>query len=116
MNGIKLTESDEEKDLGVLINKSLKPASQCSEAARKANIILGSISRAFHYRDRYVFLNLYKTYVRPHLEFCTAAWSPWTEADSKLFRTCSEKSCSNDIRTYRKNIYGETDRVEVAFT
>ena len=51
INGIKLTESDEEKDLGVLINKSLKPVGQCSEAARKANIILGSISRAFYYRD-----------------------------------------------------------------
>lgn len=92
MNGIKLTESDEEKDLGVLINKSLKPASQCSEAARKANIILGSISRAFHYRDRYVFVNLYKTYVRPHLEFCTAAWSPWTEADSNCLELVQKRA------------------------
>ena len=92
MNGIKLTESNEEKDLGVLINKSLKPASQCSEAARKANIILGSISRAFHYRDRYVFVNLYKTYVRPHLEFCTAAWSPWTEADSNCLELVQKRA------------------------
>ena len=30
---------------------------------------------------RHVFVNLYKIYVRPHLEFCTSAWSPWTEAD-----------------------------------
>jgi len=81
MNGAQLSESEEEKDLGVLVNKSLKPTSQCSEAARKANFILGSISRAFHYRDRHVFVNLYKIYVRPHLEFCTSAWSPWTEAD-----------------------------------
>ena len=81
MNGAQLTESDEEKNLGVLVNKSLKPTSQCSEAARKANFILGSISRAFHYRDRHVFVNLYKIYVRPHLEYCTPAWSPWTEAD-----------------------------------
>ena len=48
---------------------------------QKANFILGSISRAFHYRDRHVFVNLYKIYVRPHLEFCTSAWSPWTESD-----------------------------------
>ena len=80
MNGTQLSES-EEKDLMVLVNKSLNPTSQCSEAARKANFILGSISRAFHYRDRHVFVNLYKIYVRPHLEFCTSTWSPWTEAD-----------------------------------
>ena len=37
--------------------------------------------RAFHYRDARVFLNLYKQYVRPHLEFSVAAWSPWTQED-----------------------------------
>ena len=52
-----------------------------SEAARKANFILGSISSAFHFRDRHVFVNLYKIYIRPHLEFCTSGWSPWTESD-----------------------------------
>ena len=30
---------------------------------------------------RFKFVNLYKIYVRPHLEFCTSAWSPWTESD-----------------------------------
>ena len=28
-----------------------------------------------------MFLNLYKQYVRPHLEFSVAAWSPWTQED-----------------------------------
>ena len=30
-----------------------------------------------------MFVRLYKNYVRPHLEFATPAWSPWTEADKK---------------------------------
>ena len=92
MNGAQLSESEEEKDLGVLVNKSLKPTSQCSEAARKANFILGSISRAFHYRDRHVFVNLYKIYVRPHLEFCTSAWSPWTEADLNILEQVQKRA------------------------
>ena len=54
MNGAQLSESEEEKDLWVLVNKSLKPTSLCSEAARKANFNLGSISSAFHYRNRHV--------------------------------------------------------------
>ena len=29
-------------------------------------------------------MHLYKQYVRPHLEFSTSAWAPWTESDKKL--------------------------------
>ena len=32
-------------------------------------------------------MKLYKLYVRPHLEFAVAAWSPWTVADIE----CLEK-------------------------
>ena len=42
-------------------------------------MVLGQITRTFHYRDAKVFLNLYKQYVRPHLELSVAAWAPWTQ-------------------------------------
>ena len=29
-------------------------------------------------------MNLYKQYVRPHLEFSTSVWAPWTKSDKKL--------------------------------
>jgi hypothetical protein len=47
--------------------------------------------RAFHYRDKYTFTKLYKTYVRPHLEFCTPAWSPWSQTDIKTLEKVQEK-------------------------
>lgn len=81
INGTILMETEVEKDIGVLVNKNLKPTSQCNEAARQGNRVLGQISRAFHYRDRHVFLNLYKQHVRPHLEFSVQAWCPWTSQD-----------------------------------
>ena len=40
-----LKEVDEEKDLGVIINQSLKSSSQCSAAAKAANRTLGIINR-----------------------------------------------------------------------
>jgi hypothetical protein len=43
--------------------------------------VLGQITRTFHYRDKDISVKLYKTYVRPHLEFCTPAWSPWNLTD-----------------------------------
>ena len=78
MNGVQLVETTEERDIRVTVSCNLKPGQQCRKAAQTASVVLGQITRAFHYRDRGVFLNLYKQYVRPHLEFSVAAWAPWT--------------------------------------
>ena len=72
---------DKEKDIGVIIHKSLKPTSQCTKAAATANSILGQMSKTVHYRDKKVWIGLYKTFVRPHLECSVQAWSPWLKAD-----------------------------------
>jgi hypothetical protein len=81
MRGKELETTCEEKDIGVAVTSNLKPSAQCAKAAKTAQTLLGQLSRAFHYRDRHVFARLYKQYVRPHLEFSTAAWSPWTAQD-----------------------------------
>ena len=49
-------------------------------------MVLGQIRQAFHYRDRKVFLNLYKEYVRPHFEFSVTAWAPWTQEDMETLK------------------------------
>ena len=84
MNGTPLQVCEGERDIGVQISNTLKPATQCAEAARRANAILTQISRAFMYRDRRVFVQLYKQFVRCHLEFSTPAWSPWQAGDIQL--------------------------------
>jgi Reverse transcriptase (RNA-dependent DNA polymerase) len=81
MAGAVLEKTREEKDLGVLISDNLKPADQCAQIAKTAQIVLGQISRAFQYRDKKVLVQLYKQYVRPHLEFAVQAWSPSSMAD-----------------------------------
>ena len=47
MFGKKLGVTEEEKHLGVLINKTLKPGAQVAKAAKKANQVLGQLARAF---------------------------------------------------------------------
>jgi len=92
MNGRKLQETTEEKDIGVKINSNLKPATQCAAAAKTAMGVLSQITRAFHYRDRHVFMGLYKQYVRPHLEFSTPAWNPHTEGDKKVLEKVQQRA------------------------
>ena len=57
MNGLPLEEIQQERDIGVVISNDLKPSKQCAEAARRASVVLGQVSRAFMYRDRITFLN-----------------------------------------------------------
>ena len=74
------------------ITKNLKPGSQCKKAARTAQAVLGQLARAFHYRDRHVFVRLYTTYVRPHLEFATPAWAPWQAADKEVLEQVQRRA------------------------
>lgn len=92
MNGEKIGTTDEERDIGVTINKNLKPTAQCVKAAGTATAKLNQIRKNFHYRDRHVFLRLYKQYVRPHLEFAVPAWSPWLKGDIETLEKVQEKA------------------------
>ena len=66
---------DEERDLGVIISRTLKSSSQCVVAAKSANRILGMISRTFVHKESKTVLKLYQSLVRPKLEYCVQAWS-----------------------------------------
>ena len=92
MNNVPLSTTNEERDVGIIVHNSLKPNRQCTEAAKRANIVLGQITRSFMYRDRFVFLRLYKQYVRCHLEYCVQAWSPWTAGDIEVLEAVQRRA------------------------
>jgi ribonuclease P/MRP protein subunit RPP40 len=73
-----------ETDLGIHFTTDLKAAAQCKESYCKANRMLGLVSRTIRYRNPAVLLNLYKSIVRPHLEYCSVAWSPHYSKDKIL--------------------------------
>ena len=92
MGGQPLGETEEETDVGVITTANLKPAAQCRKAARIAATVLGQICRAFHYRDRHIFVQLYMQYVRLHLEFAAVAWSPWQEGDKACLEIVQQRA------------------------
>jgi len=75
---------DYEKDLGVVMSKDLKVSRQCQESFSKANQMLGLISRIIKYKNQEVLFNLYKSMVRPHLEYCCTVWSPHYMKDKQM--------------------------------
>ena len=83
LNGHSLENTESEKDLGVLIDNSLKFHHQTAAATKKANQILGIIKKSYETRDRFTMTTLYKTMVRPHLEYGNLIWGPFNTGDKK---------------------------------
>ena len=81
MNGNVLVTTDAEKDLGVNIRANLKVEDHVKEITKKANQMLGIIKHSFSNLSTEKFKILYKSYVRPHLEYAVQAWSPHLRKD-----------------------------------
>ena len=67
---------DEEKDLGVTVSSNFKVSNQCAKVAKKGYQVLGLINRSFANKSGEIMLPLYKSLVRPHLDYCVQAWRP----------------------------------------
>lgn len=84
MNGQLLQKVESEKDLGITMAEDGKVAGQCLESYAKANRMLGLVKRTIRYRHPKVLINLYKTLVRPHLEYSMTVWNPHYQKDKIL--------------------------------
>ena len=72
----KLKKIDMEKDVGVTFSKDLKFNEHINNIVNKANQITGIIKRSFTFMDCDLFNKLFKTTVRPHLEYANVIWHP----------------------------------------
>lgn len=92
LGGENIEQVSEMRDLGVLVEDNLKPGKQCGSAAKRANCVLGQVRRAFKRKDKKTFLGIYKTYVRPHLEYAVQAWNPWYVKDVKKLEDVQKRA------------------------
>jgi len=92
MGGQVLSVTQQEKDLGVILNTKLGASEQTKEARKKALRMLGAINRNVSYRSEEVIRKLYCAYVRPHLEYCIQAWSPSYEKDCWLLERVQKRA------------------------
>ena len=81
-----------EKYLGVTMNANMKVSEQCRIAASKGNQVLGMIRRNITYKDTILIVPLYKAIVRPHLEYCVQAWSPYLRKDIDMLERIQRRA------------------------
>ena len=91
MGGTILSTTVKEKDLGVTMDgMSLRTMQNCP--ASKANQVLGMIRRNITYKDKSLIVPLYKAIVRPHLEYCIQAWSPYLRKDIDMLEKIQRRA------------------------
>ena len=108
-----------EKDLGVQIRQDLKTEDNVAYQVKKANKMLGIIRRTFSYINEDSFNLLYKTYVRPHLEYGQQACHPYLSKDIDMVEKVQRRATklvqsiehlSYEERMQKLNLYSLEDR------
>ena len=75
LNNATLKAVDKERDLGVIINKNGKYSEVFNGS--KNRCVLGMIKRNIKCKNAAIIMRLYKSLMRPELEYCIQAWSPY---------------------------------------
>ena len=108
LEGVELESIMEEKNLGVYVDHNFKVGKQCTKAAAKGNQIFGLISRTFVTRTKEVMMTLYKSLVRPHLEYCVQAWRPHLKKDiekiEKVQRRATRMMMVGEVLDYESRL------------
>ena len=81
MGGTDIAQVNVEKDLGLLVDDTLKFHKQTAAAVSRANRVLGLVRRAFIALDCQSLCLLYRTLIRPHLEYANSVWGPTSKTD-----------------------------------
>ena len=92
LGGDFITVSDAEKDLGILIDNKLAFHKQCSTAVNKANKLLGIIRRSFEYINADTMLCLYKSLIRPIIEYGNVIWGPHYVIDQQAIEKIQHRA------------------------
>lgn len=92
MNDTVLKESCCEKDIGVHVDNKLDFKKHITTCVNKANRILAMIFKTFDYMDEFIFKQLFKSLVRPHLEYAAPVWSPHNENLKKLIENVQKRA------------------------
>ena len=81
INGELFNHTDIVKDLGLLIKNDLKWTNYIQNVQLKANSLSYMVMKTFKSRIPHLYINLFKTYIRPIVEYNVSIWSPYLIKD-----------------------------------
>lgn len=101
INGTNLKQVSEYVDLGVTISSNLSWSPHVAKCTKKANSVAYLIRKAFVTRKPEFISKLFKTYIRPHLEYAVQVWNPWLKKDIELIEKVQRKFTKQGVLYYK---------------
>ena len=92
LGGNQLENLDNFRDLGIKIDSKLKFHIHTNTVVRKAYRVLGLICKSFECKDSDVMVKLYKTLVRPIIEYNNVLWGPFYVLDNQKIEIIQRKA------------------------
>ena len=88
--------------LGVTLTKNLKWSEHISDIAGNAKKVPGLVKRNFWNSSRDVKETLYKSIVRPMLEYASEIWDPYYQKDTHVVEMIQRKAARFCMNNYRR--------------
>ena len=108
LRGHKLEVVQSEMDIGVVIDCDLSFDIHLAVRVNKATRLVNIIRRSFMYLDKESFLCLYKSIVRPHLEYANQVWAPrlqrQIDSEENVHRTATKLIPGFDNLEYKERL------------
>lgn len=116
INNCTVSQASTMRDLGITISSDLKWCSHVKNITKNASFSSHQLLKSIRTRNIWTLLKLYKTYIRPKLEYNTPVWSPYLTKDidkiegvqirftKYIFRRCGIPFSSYEDRLYKLNI------------
>lgn len=113
LNNELLTEESLVKDLGIIMDSKLNFIKHVDKITSHAYKILGFIIRSGReFKDPNTLIHLFKTLVRPILEYCSIIWSPYTQGLVDEVERIQRKFCKFvSYFMYTKGVHLSTEEV-----
>ena len=91
LNGSELQEVEKQRDLGVIINNKLTPADHIHALVSKANQRIHMIRRCFTGLNENKVTTIFKSIIRPGLEYASITWNPWLKKDKRALENIQNR-------------------------
>ena len=108
IDGQKIRSEEVARDLGVHVSVTGDSTAHVEKIAKKAHGVLSQVRRATIVRDRSTVMAMYRSFVRPLLEFAAPAWSPHKRGDvealEKVQKRCLRMISNLGGMTYEQKL------------
>ena len=88
--------------LGLTFTSNMSWSKHISKATTRANRILGLIRRNLRGTSVKIKEKAYLTLVRPHLEYCSAIWNPYTKKDISRIENIQRQAAGFVLNRYMR--------------